>query len=125
MTKKFISILLIIIAIYLTLCGLLFLLQEKLLFFPDQLSQDYQYSLAQPFEEINHSIGDGEALNSILVKSSQSRGVVYFLHGNAGALDRWTRGADLCTSNGYDVLYLDYRGFGKSGGKISSEEQLI
>ena len=50
---------------------------------------------------------------------------MFFLHGNGGAIHDWGQGAELYTANDYDVFYLDYRGYGKSDGKIMSENQLI
>ncbi|UOQ73102.1 alpha/beta hydrolase [Hymenobacter cellulosilyticus] len=52
-------------------------------------------------------------------------GLIFYLHGNAGALDSWGDAATLYTRLGYSVFMLDYRGYGKSGGTISSQEQFL
>jgi pimeloyl-ACP methyl ester carboxylesterase len=49
--------------------------------------------------------------------------LVFFLHGNAGALDSWGEIATTYTDLQYDVFMLDYRGFGKSEGSIINEHQ--
>jgi len=50
----------------------------------------------------------------LLFKSADTKGAVLFLHGNGGAIHDWGHGAGLYTQNNYDVLYLDYREYGKS-----------
>lgn len=125
MKKNLIFVLLAAVAAYVLSCGLLYAYQEKLLFFPEQLSHDYAYLFPYPFEELSYEVEDGVVLNSVLFTAEDSRGVVYYLHGNGGAINRWGEGADVFLKNGYDVLYLDYRGYGKSGGSIRGEAQLI
>lgn len=125
MKKNLIFVLLAVVGAYVLACGLLYAYQEKLLFFPEQLSYDYAYLFPYPFEELSYEVEDGVVLNSVLFTAENSRGVVYYLHGNGGAINRWGEGADVFLKNGYDVLYLDYRGYGKSGGSIRSETQLI
>lgn len=99
--------------------------QEKLLFFPTKLSKNYVYHFDSIFEEIFLETNDGLKLNAVLFKSEERKGVVLFLHGNGGAINGWGKGSGIYTSNGYDVLYLDYRGYGKSEGEINNEKQLI
>ena len=48
--------------------------------------------------------------------------IIYF-HGNANNLKRWGKYSVNFTSLGYDVLMIDYRGYGKSSG-IPTEELL-
>lgn len=115
----------IIVSIYLVVCGVLFLIQESLLFHPTKLPKDYSFKFNNDFEEITLQTKDGVSLNNLLFLSKEKKGVVLFFHGNAGALSGWGTGASLYLENGYDVFYTDYRGFGKSEGKIHSEEQLI
>lgn len=124
--NKYIQILIIgLILLYLVVCTILYFIQENLLFFPTKLSRDYTFSFEKTFEEINHQVDDHVSINSILFKSKEMKGVVFFLHGNGGSIEGWGQGASLFVDCGYDVMYLDYRGYGKSSGHIESEEQLV
>ena len=122
MLKKF---LLFLLAFYLIVIVLLYLFQEKLLFFPTVLPKDYPFKFANEFEEINIKVDEEIALNTLLFKSNDPKGVVLFFHGNGGAIHGWWQGADIYVRNNYDVMYVDYRGYGKSDGKINSEKQLV
>jgi pimeloyl-ACP methyl ester carboxylesterase len=69
-------------------------------------------------------VDDNTHLNGLLFQSDSSKGLIFYLHGNAGCIDSWGNCADVYTTNNYDIFILDYRGYGKSQGKISSEKQL-
>jgi pimeloyl-ACP methyl ester carboxylesterase len=115
-----------IIAIgYLLICLLLYLFQEKLIFFPQKLTKDYRFGFNQPFEELNITTSDKTQLHGLLFKADSSKGLIFYLHGNAGALDSWGQVARTYTSLNYDVFLLDYRGYGKSGGAIRGQKQLF
>lgn len=114
-----------IIGVYTVICLLLYLIQEKLLFHPTKLSKDYTFLFNDEFEEVHLKAKDGTLLNALHFKSSSKKGVVLFFHGNGGAINGWGHTAKIYTENGYDVLYLDYRGYGKSEGSINSEFTLI
>jgi pimeloyl-ACP methyl ester carboxylesterase len=94
-------------------------------FFPGaKLSQNYPYSFAEKFEEIRFSAKDSTVLDAGLFKADSSKGVILYLHGNTGALDKWGKIAKTYTDLNYDLFILDYRGYGKSGGFIKNENQL-
>lgn len=103
----------------------LYFYQESLLFHPTVLPKDYQYRFPIPFKEVNLKTADNINLNTLLFTTNDSKGVVLFLHGNAGALHQWGLGAEQYINSGWDVFYLDYRGYGKSEGRIFSETQLV
>lgn len=114
----------------LLLMGCVSCVQEKLLFHPHQLPRDYQYSFDIPFEEINYQVEEDVTINALHFKARDPKGVIYYLHGNAGALDSWGGVAEDFIRLGYDLLIIDYRSFGKSTGRISekslfSDAQLI
>lgn len=109
--------------LYLVICLFFYLYQERLIFYPTKLPQDYRFRFRQPFREIFIAAADGKQLHGILFKADSSQGLVFFLHGNACALDSWGEIAGTYTCLQYDVFMLDYRGFGKSEGHILSEEQ--
>ena len=99
--------------------------QEEMLFFPEKLPLDYTFEFNHPFEERFIQVDEKTKLNGLLFKADSSKGLVFYLHGNAGALDSWGEIASLYLENHYDFFVLDYRGFGKSDGRISSEKQLL
>ncbi|RYY76694.1 MAG: alpha/beta fold hydrolase [Gammaproteobacteria bacterium] len=98
--------------------------QEKLLFHPDPATPNHKFDLTNT-SEVYIDV-PGAKLHALYLRQpeEQSRGIILFLHGNAGNLETWFTHADFWLETGYDVLMPDYRGFGKSTGKILSEEQL-
>ena len=94
-------------------------LQEKFIFLPTQLPQDYTYSFNSEFEEFNLTSDDGAQLNALHFKSQNPKGVILYFHGNAGDLSRWGEIAQDFLKYDYDVIVMDYRGYGKSTGKRS------
>ncbi|WP_240348336.1 alpha/beta hydrolase [Longitalea arenae] len=120
-----IKILIITGSLYFVLCALLYVFQEYLIFFPTKLAKDHRFQFDQPFEEVNIIAKDKSLLHGVLFKAERSRGVIFYLHGNAGAIDSWGEVARTYTDINYDVFLLDYRGYGKSEGVISGQEQLF
>src|SRR5687767_8882118 len=124
MIKKIsIGILSLLAALALLLGGGLYFGQESMIFHPRKLAADFRFQYDSKFEELTLTAKDGTRLNGLLFKTDSAKGLVFYLHGNAGALDTWGDIADTYTSLHYDIFILDYRGFGKSEGEIKSEEQ--
>lgn len=125
MTKTLFQIIGYCLVIYSLICWHIYTTQEQLLFFPQKLSKDYQFDFETNFEEINVKSFDSTILNGLLFKADSSKGVIFYLHGNAGSLQTWGNIAKTYTDLNYDVFMLDYRGYGKSEGQNKSEEQVF
>ena len=109
-------------ALYLSVPLVLYAFQRQLIFQGTPLDKAHKFSLNKPFDEVWLRGAGGPKLHGIHVKTTQpTRGVVYFLHGNAGNLDRWIGYHRPFTERGYDVFAIDYRGYGKSEGRPSAE----
>ena len=124
--KKFIRrTLIVLVSIYVSVCVLLYFFQEKIIFFPEKLAPNHVFSFGPGAEEMNIRTADNVALSGILFKAENTKGLIFYLHGNAGSLRTWGEIGKVYTDLGYDLFMLDYRGYGKSEGKISSEAQLF
>lgn len=124
--KRILFILLfIIIFLYSLVCIFMYLKQEKFIFFPEKLNKNYKFNFDQKFEELKIFTEDSTQLNGLLFKASNSKGLIFYLHGNGGSLRTWGVPAKVYTDLYYDVLMIDYRGYGKSEGNISSQNQLF
>jgi len=104
------------------LLGLVYLRQEKLIFFPEPLPADFPLAIPD-VEQVLIRV-DGATLMALHLKLPQPKGVVFFLHGNAGNLADWFVDTPLYRSANFDLFMIDYRGYGKSSGRIESEAQL-
>jgi pimeloyl-ACP methyl ester carboxylesterase len=113
------------ISLYLLLLVLLHYKQEMLLFPAEVLSDGYVFDIPYAFEEVFIPVAGGEEIHALHIKQSNPKGVVFFLHGNAGSLRTWATGLDFYERVNYDLFILDYRGYGKSSGKITSQQQLV
>jgi Hydrolases of the alpha/beta superfamily len=110
---------------YVGVMALVYLIQERLMFYPTKLAQDYKFQFNTAFEEKWTDFGK-EKIHSLLFKAPASRGVIIYFHGNAGSLENWGEVAErLCRELHWDVWMFDYPGYGKSSGKITSQEQLL
>ena len=107
--------------LYVAVVGILFFMQEKLIFLPSKLPPEYTYSFELPFEEWIVETEDGARLNALHFKTEQPKGLVLYYHGNAGDLSRWGEVASYFTQFDYDVLVMDYRTYGKSTGTLSEK----
>lgn len=111
-------------ALYAGLLGLLWWGQERLLFMPQRLSAEHRFQVDADVVETWVDV-PGARLNALHLRLPQPQGVVFFLHGNAGNLDSWFTNADFYRRNNVDLFMLDYRGYGKSSGRIQSQDQLL
>jgi len=100
------QILKIIAGLYVLTCVLLYFFQEKLIFFPEKLNKQYQFSFKQPFKEINITTTDNKILNGVLFTTDSAKGLIFYLHGNAGALNSWGDVAKTYTALQYDVFII-------------------
>ncbi|WP_282136585.1 alpha/beta hydrolase [Seonamhaeicola maritimus] len=104
--------------IYLIIGASLYFYQEKILFLPRPLPDDFSYEFSHPFEEVFMET-DGGRINMIHFKIENPKGVVLYFNGNSRNLSSWGRRAQFLVDKQYDVLVMDYRTFGKSKGELS------
>jgi uncharacterized protein len=106
--------------------------QEKLIFQGEIMPKSFVYAFNNTdgygdyngAEEHNLTTKDGAIINTALIKSEKSKGVVLYLHSYNAKF--WNFGTEIMryVENGYDVLMLDYRGYGKSDGQMTEESNI-
>jgi hypothetical protein len=110
-------------ASYVAAIGWLWWRQEKLLFEPTPLEPDHKLCDDADVSERWVDV-PGARLSCVQLKRPEPRGVVFFLHGNSGNLLDCLVDLDAFREINFDFVAFDYRGYGKSSGRIESEEQL-
>lgn len=121
MLKKVLLALFLLGNIYAILCGGLYFFQENLIFHPRQLPQDYTFEFQNDFEEVWLDALDGARLHGLHFTIENPKGVIVYFHGNAGDLSRWGELVQPLLKKQYNVVVMDYRGYGKSSGELTQE----
>jgi uncharacterized protein len=103
---------------------LVYFLQEKFIFKPEKLKQDFQFKYDIPFKELFFDVEAGVRINGLHFYREKSLGLILYFHGNTRSIKGWARYAKDFYRYNYDVVLVDYRGFGKSTGKRSEKEML-
>ena len=112
-------------AAYVALLALLYIGQEDALFLFAPVPDNHEYSFSLPTKDVTLD-GEGYSLHGVLFKSesdSNKRLVIYF-KGNGGNVGNSERMARTFADLGFDVLSMDYRGYGKSKGERSEAAML-
>lgn len=123
--KILVRLLLIVAGLYIIGCSYMYFFQESFMFFPEKLEQSHTFKFDNEFEEMSFKTDDGETLSGMLFKAESSKGLIFYLHGNAGNIQTCGDAAKAYTDLGYDFFLMDYRGFGKSTGDIKNQDQLF
>lgn len=118
-----ISLVITILVIYVAISIALYYLQDYMLFKPEKLPIDFQFDYDnQKTKEYNLETRDGAIINGLrFFPKGESKGVVLYLKGNSKSIKGWGKFAVDFTRHGYNVVMVDYRGFGKSTGRRSQK----
>ena len=116
------NIIIIILSIIAGISLLLYFIQEKLIFKPEKLPEDFVFQYKnQEVEEYKIELKKDVIINGLHFKTKESKGVVFYLKGNSRSIKGWGKFAVDFTNHNWDVIMIDYRGFGKSTGKRTQQ----
>lgn len=116
-----------IVVSYLAFCADFFVRQEWYLLEPNVDPPGYPVSRKTEFSYVPFTLS-GEPIKGgaatihyrkYNTTVTPGNGVVFYLHGNKGNMDKCEFQIEFMLELGYDVWTMDYRGYGDSGGKIS------
>lgn len=99
-----------------------FLAQGRMLYLPDFAGDKLiatPQRLGLVYEEVFFTAADGVRLHGWYVPVGEARGVVLFLHGNAGNISHRLESIERFHRLGLSVFIFDYRGYGQSKGRPS------
>lgn len=101
-----------------------YLVQEKFIFKPEKLHPDFEYKYDAPFNELFFDVEPGVRINGLHFHCKNPHGLILYFHGNSRSIKGWAKYAKDFYRYNYDVVLVDYRGFGKSTGKRSEKDML-
>ena len=118
------QIIILVVVIYVAICIIAYKVQEYFIFKPEKLSPDFKFKYDDHFEELFFDMPDGARINGLLFYDvgETTRGLVIYFHGNTRSIKGWAKYAKDFFAHDYDVLMIDYRGFGKSTGKRNEDK---
>jgi pimeloyl-ACP methyl ester carboxylesterase len=109
---------------YVALIAIVYFVQERFIFKPEKLKADFKYLYDSPFEELFFDVAPGVRINGLHFTVPQPQGLVLYFHGNSRSIKGWAKYAKDFLRYQYDVVLVDYRGFGKSTGKRTEHDML-
>lgn len=104
---------------YAALCGLVYAVQDRLVWFPGPPPADDPRAAGLAFEDVRITTPDGVRLHGWFLPGG--RQAVLISHGNAGTIAGRLPHAAAFRGMGRSVLLYDYRGYGASEGRPSEE----
>ncbi len=119
-----ISILVVAAGAYALVLLFLFLGQSRLIYYPNLPSRELgpgPDSIGLGYEAVDILTEDGIRLDAWYVPAGKPRGVVLFFHGNAGNISHRLQSLKTFHDLNLSTLIFDYRGYGRSQGKVSEQ----
>lgn len=110
-----------ILSVYLGIIIIVFFSQTKLIFpIREKLMNNYDFEKSFNLEEVFLLTPDGKRINGLFFPNCNKR-VILFFHGNSGSLKGWQYAYKEYGFTNYNFFIIDYRGYGKSSGKITED----
>lgn len=110
-----------LIAAYALVCGLVWLFQTRLIYYPGPSPSATPADSGLEHLDLELTTSDGERLHAWLLPGPRSPRTVLVCHGNAGSIEHRIQLARVFHDLGWSVLLFDYRGYGKSSGSPSED----
>ena len=109
---------------YVTFAFVMFLLQSRLIYYPNMPSRAVTATPDQAgliYERVEFAAKDGVRLDGWFLPAEMPRGVLLFFHGNAGNISHRLESLRIFRDLGLSTFIFDYRGYGRSEGKVSEQ----
>ena len=122
--RGFLTLLIAAASFYVLLALMLFFFQDRMVFLsnmPGRTLTATPKDAGFDYEDVTLETSDGLKLHGWYVPAAQARGVVLFLHGNAGNISHRLDSIAIFRELGLDTLIIDYRGYGQSQGNPSEQ----
>jgi len=110
--------------LYLLLGWIFYANQDRFIFRARVIQTNETLKINSPHQELSIPIDQKDTLQLVLFKTTRipARGVVLYFHGNRENVEWYAPQADLFTQEGYEVMMMDYPGYGKSRGERSESK---
>jgi fermentation-respiration switch protein FrsA (DUF1100 family) len=95
--------------------------ESHLAFFPLPGEQSTPEQLGIPFTAVSIATADGETLRGWHLRRDRPIARVVYFHGNGGNLSLWSDVLANVWHHGFDLVAVDYRGYGLSTGRPSEQ----
>lgn len=115
--RLIISILTAVAAGYVVLAGLLYLYQDRLVYFPERALAATPAQAGLAYEPVRFTSADGVGLSGWFIPAPEARVTLLFCHGNAGNISHRLESIRQFHQLGLNVFIFDYRGYGESEGQ--------
>ena len=122
--RDFLTLLIAAASFYVLLALMLFFFQDRMVFLsnmPGRALTATPKDAGFDYEDVALETSDVLKLHGWYVPAAQARGVILFLHGNAGNISHRLDSIAIFRELGLDTLIIDYRGYGQSQGKPSEQ----
>lgn len=110
--------------LYASMAGTVYYMQEHLMFHFAPVSDDFKYRFRNSHSDVWLDTKDARLHGILFETGAERRGVLVYFKGNAGNVGSSEDVAEQFLGLGFDVLSMDYRGFGKSRGPMSEDSLL-
>jgi len=114
-----------LLSLYVAIAAFMYLMQERLQFFPDLEHIEPRQVGVAVGESVVIATRDGERLNAWYAPAASDRPTVLFFHGNAGSIAHRADRFQAFVAEGFGALFVDYRGFGGSTGRPNEKGLLL
>ena len=113
------------LSVYVILLLIFMFLQSYFLYFPSRYITMTPAVIGLSYENVYLKTSDKIKLHSWFIPANRPKGVVLFCHGNAGNISHRIDSIRIFNQLGLSTFIFDYRGYGKSKGKLTEEGTYI